>query len=139
MDSIKEKDSIRENWDLIKETLRKEYDLSDISYNTWIKPLTFHQVKDDVVTIMIPSDQAHALNYISSKYRIFFQVTISEMMNHTYDVTFILEKDAQGDDSDSISALNNKTTYNINYENEVSKENYYLSIAEAVAGRRNVP
>ena len=117
MDSIKEKDSIRENWDLIKETLRKEYDLSDISYNTWIKPLTFHQVKDDVVTIMIPSDQAHALNYISSKYRIFFQVTISEMMNHTYDVTFILEKDAQGDDSDSISALNNKTTYNINYEN----------------------
>ena len=43
--------------------------------------------------IIIPSDQAHALNYISSKYKSFFQVTISEMMNHTYDIAFILEKD----------------------------------------------
>ena len=60
-------DFIKENWDLIKETLRTEYDLSDISYNTWVKPLNFHSVKDDIVTIMIPSDQAHALKYISSK------------------------------------------------------------------------
>ena len=65
-------DSIRENWDLIKQTLRKEYELSDISYTTWIEPLTFHEVRNNIVTIMIPSDQAHALNYISSKYKIFF-------------------------------------------------------------------
>ena len=31
-------DFIKEKWDLIKETIRKEYDLSDISYNTWIMP-----------------------------------------------------------------------------------------------------
>ena len=42
--------------------------------------------------IIIPSDQAHALNYISSKYKSYFQVTISEMMNHTYDIAFILER-----------------------------------------------
>lgn len=87
-------DLIKDKWDLIKETLREEYELSDISYNTWIVPLDFYQVKNNVVTIMIPSDQAHALNYISSKYKSFFQVTISEMMNHTYDIAFILEKDA---------------------------------------------
>ena len=66
---------IEENWDLIKETLRTEYDLSDISYNTWVKPLNYHSVKDDIVTIIIPSDQAHALKYISSKYKSYFQVT----------------------------------------------------------------
>lgn len=86
-------DSIKDKWDLIKETLREEYELTDISYNTWIVPLNFYQVKDNVVMIIIPSDQAHALNYISSKYKSFFQVTISEMMNHTYDIAFILEKD----------------------------------------------
>ena len=86
-------DSIKNKWDLIKETLREEYELTDISYNTWIVPLNFYQVKDNVVMIIIPSDQAHALNYISSKYKSFFQVTISEMMNHTYDIAFILEKD----------------------------------------------
>lgn len=104
-------DFIKENWDKIKDTLRTEYDLSDISYNTWVKPLSFHSEKDDVVTIMIPSDQAHALKYISSKYKSYFQVTISEMMNHTYDISFILEKDA---DDEMLSAPG--TVYNINYE-----------------------
>ena len=108
-------DSIKENWDLIKQTLRKEYDLSDISYTTWIEPLNFFQVKDNVVTILIPSDQSHALNYISSKYKSFFQVTISEMMDHTYDISFILEKDALNDISDGISS-NKNTIYNINHE-----------------------
>lgn len=105
-------DFIKENWDLIKETLRTEYDLSDISYNTWVKPLNFHSVKDDIVTIMIPSDQAHALKYISSKYKSYFQVTISEMMDHTYDISFILEKDAENEMLSAPGAV-----YNINYEN----------------------
>ena len=105
-------DFIKENWDLIKETLRTEYDLSDISYKTWVKPLTFHSVKDDVVTIMIPSDQAHALKYISSKYKSYFQVTISEMMDHTYDISFILESDVNDEMITPPGAV-----YNINYEN----------------------
>lgn len=105
-------DFIKENWNLIKETLRNEYDLSDISYNTWVKPLNFHSVKDDIVTIMIPSDQAHALKYISSKYKSYFQVTISEMVDHTYDISFILESDAADEMLTSPG-----TVYNINYEN----------------------
>lgn len=99
---------IEENWELIKETLKTEYDLSEISYKTWIQPLSFHSENNDIVTIMIPSDQAHSLKYISSKYKSFFQVTISEMMDHTYDISFILEKDAAND----MGAV-----YNINYEN----------------------
>ena len=104
-------DLIKEKWDIIKETLRTEYDLSDISYNTWVKPLNFYSEKDDIVTIMIPSDQAHALKYISSKYKSYFQVTISEMMDHTYDISFILEKDAEKE------AASSKAIYNINYIN----------------------
>lgn len=103
-------DSIKEKWDLIKETIRKEYELSDISYNTWVKPLIFHSEKDNVVTIMIPSDQAHSLKYISSKYKSYFQVTVSEMMNNTYDISFILEKDAGNENLSS-------AVYNIKYEN----------------------
>ena len=105
-------DFIKEKWDLIKETIRKEYDLSDISYNTWIMPLAFHSEKDDVITITIPSDQAHALKYITSKYKSYFQVTISEMMDHTYDISFILEKDAENE-----SASIARTIYNVNHEN----------------------
>ena len=90
---------IQENWEQIKQTVKKEYDLTDISFNTWIMPLKLHNVENDVVKIIIPSDQGHALNYISNKYKSFFQVTISEMMNHTYDISFMLEKDVEEADT----------------------------------------
>lgn len=108
-----DRDNISENWTTIKETVRREYNLSNISYRTWIEPLEFHNIVDDVINIIIPSNQAHSLNYISSKYKSFFQVTISEMFDYEYDVNFILEKDAvvnnpQGD---------NNGPYRISYEN----------------------
>lgn len=108
---------IKENWQIIKETMRREYNISDISYQTWVTPLEFYTVTDDVVSIIIPTDLAPALNYISSKYKSFFQVTITEMFNHNYDVKFIFEKDAVNfDNKDSNAALSNPV-YNINYEN----------------------
>ncbi len=64
-----------------------------------------------MVMIIIPSDQAHALNYISSKYKSYFQVTISEMMNHTYDIAFILEKDVVEGSLDEDDPV-----YNMKYE-----------------------
>lgn len=109
-------DSIRDNWDLIKETLRKEYDLSDIAYSTWIAPLNFYSMENNIVTILIPSNQSHFLNYISSKYKSYFQVTISEMMDHTYDIAFILEKDAANEENKT-NPVKSNPVYNINYEN----------------------
>lgn len=82
---------VGENWELIKETLKKEYDLSIVAYNTWIAPLKFHSEEGDVINVLIPGNQAHILNYIIKKYKDFFQVTISELMDHNYDVNFILE------------------------------------------------
>ena len=108
-------DNNKKKWDEIKETVRKEYELTDVSYDTWIKPLSFYDVEDNVVIIMIPSDQAHALNYISSKYKNFFKVIVSEMMNHTYDISFILEKETMEKDKKSESAV--KISNHVNYEN----------------------
>ena len=114
MDDIKE--LFQEKWNEIKETLRREYDLSDISFHTWVEPLKFYNVIDDVVNIIIPLDQSHALNYISTKYKSFFQVTITEMFEHDYDVTFILEKDVKPDPLDNDNTYSNPA-FNVNYEN----------------------
>ena len=99
---------IGENWEMIKQTIHTEYDLTNISYNTWIEPLQFYDVKDDTVYIQIPTGQAHALNYISNKYSNYFKVTISEMMDHDYDISFILEKEKAADtDTDLKSPSSN--------------------------------
>ena len=108
--------NIKENWSTIKDTIRREYNISDISYQTWVNPLEFHNVVDDVVNIIIPSDQAYALNYISSKYKSFFQVTITEMFDHNYDVKFILEKDISVNKAENESSPVKRHVYNINYE-----------------------
>lgn len=108
-------DEIKENWLTVKETIRREYNITAISYQTWVAPLEFYNVVDNVVNIIIPSDQAHALNYISSKYKDFFKVTLTEMFDHEYDVKFILEKNAINNDIEKEMPTVNPV-YNINYE-----------------------
>ncbi len=105
------KEFLENNWESIKENVRDEYDISDISYSTWIKPLKFHSFNDDTVTIIIPSDQVYSYNYISGKYKMYFVVMISEMIKHEVNVSFMLEKEVNNE-------LNTKkTVYNINSEN----------------------
>ena len=125
-------EEIRERWEEIKETIKMEYDLSDISYSTWVKPLNFYNVENDVVIILIPSDQAHALNYISNKYKNYFQVYISEMFDHEYSVSFILEKDVNkpGEADQEL-----KKIYNIN--SETAKLNPKYKFDTFVVGSNN--
>ena len=83
---------IGENWEAIKQAVLQEYQLTNISYMTWIDPLRFQDVKGDTVYIQIPAVQANMLGYITGKYKDYFKVTISEMMDHIYDVVFVVEK-----------------------------------------------
>lgn len=112
-------DIIKENWNQIKENLKNEYSLSKASYNTWIEPLKYYKEEDDVVTILIPSDTSYAIDYITNKYKVFFQVTISEFMNHDYEVKFMLEKDISLNinNNDENETEDTRQIYNANYEN----------------------
>lgn len=109
-------DLIKEQWKEIKETVRREYSVSNIAFDTWIDPLEPHCVVDDVVYIMIPNDKSNMFTYINSKYKDFFQVTISEMFDHTYNVAFVLEKDVSSI-SNGVETPAAKPVRNINYEN----------------------
>ena len=88
-------DDIKGSWSAIKESIKREYKLTDISYKTWVEPLEYLNVVNDVVSIVIPAEQSHMINYISSRYTSFFQVTITEMFEHDYNVKFILKTEAE--------------------------------------------
>ncbi len=86
---------IQEQWDEILNTVKREHELSDVSFNTWLAPLTIHEVDEanSVVTIVVPSKQI-GLDYISKKYTLPLQVAIGEVTGIiNWTVQFILEKD----------------------------------------------
>ena len=122
---------IQSKWDEILEYIKNEYNLSDISFNTWIKPLKFHSVENNKVIIIIPFDQSHSKNYISSKYSLPIKVSITEVTGMEYDVEFILEKDASSEDT-----LINKNIINTpEYEN--TNLNHTYTFDTFVVGSNN--
>ena len=84
---------VTENWDKILLNLKEEYDVTDVPYKTWLLPLKVYSVEDQVVTILIPKKlSGMGLNYISSKYGLPLQVTISVVTGmEDCEVRFITE------------------------------------------------
>ncbi len=113
--------NVKENWQLIKDTIKKEYELTMIAYNTWIEPLDFYSDEDDVVKILVPFNKAHTLDYIVNKYTDYFKVTISEIMNHTYEVTFILAPDESKEFPSETSVSEDTNLYKYKQANLVKK------------------
>ena len=112
-------EEILSKWDEIKETVRKEHGLSEILYNTWVKPLQVYKVEKDTIIILIPSDQAHFLNYINERYYLPIKVAIAETFNKEYEIEFILEKDASSFKTINIENDEKKNIYdqaNLNYK-----------------------
>ena len=48
---------VAEKWDEILQIIKIEHDLSDVSFNTWLKPLKIYSVEGNLVTILVPSAQ----------------------------------------------------------------------------------
>ena len=60
---------LQKEWTAIKEGMKEEYLLSDVSYNTWIKDLQLGTVNGSVITICIPQESSLMLPYYSKKYK----------------------------------------------------------------------
>lgn len=118
---------IKENWNEIKEYIKKEYELTDISYDTWILPLKYHDIIGDKLYIIISSDDSQALNYMNKKYSKLFRVTISELYNISLDVQFILEKDKDlYEEEKSIDITNTENYKNSNLNSKYKFETFVI-------------
>ena len=99
---------LKENWENIKKQIRIESGITDVSYRTWIDPLSVYSFKDNTVTILIPQDNPMTMQYISKNYQDFFKVTISEFLEEMVDINFVLSKDI----------INNEETLDENNETD---------------------
>lgn len=86
------KNIIKAKWDEILKYLVSEYGITEVSYNTWLKPLKVYDVKDHVITILINDERIGppSLNVIRNKYELLLKVSIEEIMNDPYEIKFVL-------------------------------------------------
>lgn len=80
--------------------IKTEHQLSDVSFNTWLKSLTVHKVEGDTVTIIVPTGQI-GINYIANKYLLPLKVAISETAGEDYEIALILPDDVPPDTADN--------------------------------------
>ena len=87
-------EKIVEKWDEILNTVKTEYDISDISFDTWIRPLKIFAIEGNVLYILVPSELME-LRYISKKYLAPLRVAIIEITEIEYEIRFILPEEAK--------------------------------------------
>ena len=80
---------VEENWEQILNKMKLEYCSSNISYNTWIAPLTVYEVTDDTVYILVKLSAS--LEHIEEKYLLPFKVCIAEVTGYEYEVSFVTD------------------------------------------------
>ena len=82
---------VMKKWPEILDLVKKEHELSDVSFNTWLKPLTVHSVENNVVTILVQSNEF--ITYISKKFTLPIKVSITEITGQTCEIRFITPED----------------------------------------------
>ena len=82
-------DKILEEWDKILQEVKEEYEMTDVSFNTWLKPLTVSEVNNDKLYILVPLEKM-ARDFIEKKYMLPIKVAVVNQTGKDYDIEFIL-------------------------------------------------
>lgn len=82
---------LRDRWSNIKIKLKEEFNISDIAYKNFIKPLEIKRMSEDSVFIEIPFDTDNSIDidYYNRRYMQIIQVAIAESTGKEYEIYFI--------------------------------------------------
>ena len=87
------KQVLEEHWNQILDQTRIDYNITTVSYNTWLLPLRIYDIEDNILTIVAESPiNSNSLSFIQNKYGQFIRASIAEMLGSDYEfeLRFIL-------------------------------------------------
>lgn len=87
---------IQNKWQDILQHIKTDYDLSDVSFRTWLLPTRPYLLKQDKLLIVVPDNQF--LSYIRKKYGLMYQISIEEISGVPCEVDFITEDQTMKED-----------------------------------------
>ena len=104
------KELIKQKWEEILASVKVEYNITDVSFRTWLLPLQVFDVKENVIKIAVDDGiGAHSVNFIKNRYGLFLKTAIAEQLNQEFELEFVLLSAAKAESEQSISASETKS------------------------------
>ena len=103
-------ETLKEKWNDILKFLKEEYEISDVSFDTWLLPLEVYALEQpgNIVKIIVPD--ANFLGYIKKKYSVMLKVSIEEVTGIKCDtVQFLVEEDIVPEPASANQLIQNNT------------------------------
>ncbi len=103
-------ETLKEKWNDILKYLKEEYEISDVSFDTWLLPLKVYALEQpgNIVKIIVPD--ANFLGYIKKKYSVMLKVSIEEVTGIKCDtVQFLVEEDIVPEPASANQLIQNNT------------------------------
>ncbi|MCQ2530352.1 MAG: chromosomal replication initiator protein DnaA [Lachnospiraceae bacterium] len=82
-------ETIKNKWPDILNHLKQEYDISDVSFNTWLLPLKVESVENDTIILVVPEESV-GLQIIKKKYYLPLKVSVEEVVGAPFEIEFVL-------------------------------------------------
>lgn len=109
---------IEEKWVEILDRVKTDHEMTNVSFNTWIKPLRIYQIEGKDITILVPTEQV-GLDYVSKHYLLPLKAAIGEVTGmEDCEIHFILPENVEAEsrkkeieDKSHIAGLNPKYTF----------------------------
>ena len=126
------------DWNEIKQKIKEEFNISDIAYKTFIKPLEIKRVSDENVFIVIPFDKDNSIDidYYNKRYVEMLKVGIAENTGREYEVIFINKNNEETDPPEEVPDINpgiisineykRKNDNNVYLKNEYTFDNFVV-------------
>ena len=83
---------LKSKWNEILDYIKHEYDISDVSFETWLVPLELCSIKDNIIYIIVEENIGVA--YMNKRFSKYFKVTIAEFLGEPYEICFISREEA---------------------------------------------
>ena len=128
-------EQITQKWNEIIETLKNNYNIMDVSFKTWIKPLKIYKIEGNVLYLIFQTEMDNmTLGYMRKKYELPLMVTIAEITGVEYEIKFLLPNEVEkpATDAQKNSGLNSKYTFDtfVVGNNNKFAHNAALAVAE---------
>lgn len=102
---------LKQEWTHILENMKKEFEIGDVPYNTFLLPLKIHSVEGNTVTI-ITSENDVGIDFVKKKYYNALKYSIGDAINMEVDIVFTTLSESE--DSKSVKPKVNSQAFNLN-------------------------